>query len=356
MAGYGFRLYTVKLVNQSKKSKAIDFDKCGMFGDQHVSVWVRRLLTHLEGFGPLTGPPVLHHAVDETQLPGIDTYVRAPKHGEYRTDFVSHKDAPATRIFFKLRYGRTGKVTVGVQDGGPLPLAHVPTGDEYRGILYLPATGSKGLLALEAVPSAPNPQRMLNMWLARAAVEMEAEDRAVLAGMTLQPGQKAEPHPFKLNFNQYPNVERVEKAVRNSPAAKVVLKRQTIDGAAVRTSDDIYLSSTLASESKRNKGAAMAGRMVRKITGHLGDDEDEVTIEEMEELVDGSLDGIEWTEAYIQIDDETGLKKIGLEQMDKFFVYPLRATGRASDEVFERAVASEVVDLRAKLDIELDLS
>lgn len=356
MPGYGFRLYTVKLVAAPNKSKAVPFDKCGALGDQHVSVWVRRALTLLEGYGPLTGPPVLHHAVDEDQVEAISTYVREPGRGEYRTDFTWHSDGPMARIMFSVNYGRTGKVSVGVVPGEPMKLAHVPTGDPYRGILYLPPTGTLGLLALESVPSAPNPQRMLNAWFARAAVDLQAEDQAALAGVTLPPGVKADPQPFKLNFNQYPNVARVEKAVKNNAAAKVVLRRDEVDGQGMPKDEQVVVSATLRNEKKRNAAAGMAGNLVRKAFGKLDEGEDAITLDDLEELVDGSLSGIEWTEGYIQIDDESGLKKIGIDHVDQYFVYPFGSATPLSRTAFERAVAAEVVDLQSVLKIELDLA
>lgn len=356
MAGYGFRLYTVKLVSGANKSRPIPFDACGALGDQHVSVWVRRALKLLEGYGPLTGAPVMHHAADEDELPAISTYVRTPTRGEYRTDFVWHSESPATRIAFTLYYGRTGKVSVGVVPGTPMKLDHVPTGDPYRGILYLPPGGTVGLLALESVPSAPNPQRMLNAWLARAAVDLQQEDRAALADYEPDEGTKVNPLPFKLNFNQYPNVARVEKAVKNNPAAKVVLRRDEVDGAGTPKDEQVVISSTLRSEKKRNAAAEMAGTMVRKAFGKLGDDEDLVTLDDLEELVDGSLTGIEWTEGYIQIDDETGLKRVGLDHVDQYFIYPVGSATPLSTPGFEKAVAKEVVDLQSVLKIELDLA
>lgn len=148
MAGYGFRLYTVKLVNGYQKSKATEFDKCGMRRDEHVGTWVRRALAVLEGHEPLTGPPVLHLGVDEEALPEIDSYVRKATHGEYRTRFRDHTESPATRIRFRLEYGRVGKVSVGVLDDDSMDLSDTPVGDVYRGILYLPPDGTRGLLAL----------------------------------------------------------------------------------------------------------------------------------------------------------------------------------------------------------------
>jgi hypothetical protein len=356
MSGYGFRLYTVKLVTGRQKSKAVEFDKCGWRGDQHVGVWVRRLLEYLETFGALTGPPQQWHAVDEDEPPAISTYVRQSNRGEYRTKFLGHTTSPTTRIRFRLEYGRTGKVSVGVQDGNSLPLSHIPTGDVYRGILYLPETGTKGLLALESVPSAPNPQRMLNAWLARAALDMKVEDESEISNMSAVDAQGADPHPFKLNFNQYPNIERIEKAVANNSAAKVVLRKDMIDGGATQTDEQVILSSTLTSQKKRSEAAKMAGNMVRHITRQAADNDPPVTLEDLETLVDGSLEGIEWTEGYIQIDDETGLKKIGLEKVDKFFVYPVGSATPLSDTKFEQAVAREVVDLQAKLGLQLNLA
>lgn len=360
MSGYGFRLYTVKLVNGSNKSKAIDFSKCGMKGDQHVSVWVRRALDLLEGYQPLTGYPLLEFAVDEdaSDLPTIKSYVVPPKRGQYRTDFVSHTASPITRIRFTIYYGRTGKVTVGVQDGQPLPLAHIPTGDAYRGILYLPATGEKGLLALESVPSAPNPQRMLNKWLARAAIDLAMEDQVVID--TMDPEKVAQDKlkavPFKLNFNQYPNVDRIEKAVNQSKTAKVVFRQDGISGGGVKGDEGVTVTSTLHQEKRRKKAGKLAKNMLRGVLGQLEDDEEPVTLEELEELVEGSLDGFEWSDAYIQIDDETGLKKIGLEKVDKYFIYPTGSGTPLSDKKFEQAVAREVVDLQAALGLDLDLS
>lgn len=354
MSGYGFRLYTVKLVSARGKSKAIEFDKCGLDRDQHVSVWVRRALTLLEQQKPLTGPPVNHHAIDEESLVPIASYVREPNRGEYRTKFVSHTPAPPTRIRFRLEYGRTGKVSVGVQDGETLPLSHIPTGDPYRGILYLPKIGTKGLLALESVPSAPNPQRMLNAWLTRAALDLEVEDRSSAAASA---DDEHEPLAFKLNFNQYPNIERIEKAVKQNAAAKVVLRKDIIDGAGTAISEEeVKLTSTLSSQSKRNAAAKLAGGMVRRLIGKAAASEDPVTLSDLEELVDGSLEGIEWTEGYIQIDDATGVKNIGLDKIDKFFVYPVGSAVPLSDQKFEQAVAKEVVDLQAALGLELDLA
>ncbi|WP_418063180.1 hypothetical protein [Pimelobacter simplex] len=356
MAGYGFRLYTVKLVAGANKSKAVPFDKCGALGDEHVSVWLRRAFALLESYDPLTGPPVMHHAVDEDELPDIASYVREPSRGEYRTDFVGHSDAPSTRLSFSLYYGRTGKVSVGVVPDSPMRLDHVPTGDAYRGILYLPPTGTLGLLALESVPSAPNPQRMLNAWLARAAIDLMEEDTASLRGVTLPEGVKANPQPFKLNFNQYPNLARIEKAVKNNPAAKVVLRRDEVDGAGTPTDEQVVITSTLRSQEKRDNAATMARNLVRKAVGKLDDDEDAITLEDLEELVDGSLEGIEWTEGYIQIDDETGLKKIGVDHVDQYFIYPVNSATPLKAAAFEKAVAKEVVDLQSLLGIELDLA
>lgn len=352
MSGYGYRLYTVKLVSAARKSKAIEFDKCGASGDEHVSVWVRRALTLLESYGPFTGAPHQLHAVDEDGLPEIETYVVRPTRGQYRTNFVGHTKAPVTRIRFSLEYGRTGKVSVGVTDDGSIPLDHIPTGDRYRGILYLPPTGTLGLLALESVPSAPNPQRMMNAWLARAAVDLAAED---LARVTDENREAVRPQAFKLNFNQYPNIDRIEKAVQNNPAAKVVLRREHIDGQGIPSDDQIVLSSTLRSQKKKNAAAKVAGNLVRKVTGQLAEDEEPVTVEALEELVDGSLEGIEWTEGYIQIDDASGLKKIGLEKIDKFFVYPIGSSVPLNDKKFEMAVAKEVVSLQSVLGLDLDL-
>lgn len=357
MAGYGFRLYTVKLVSGYQKSKAIDFDKCGPSGDQHVSVWVRRVLAHLESFKPLTGPPVLVHAVDETHadMAPIEEYVREPTRGQYRTKFVEHTKTPLTRIRFTIQYGRTGKVELGLQDDGALALSHIPTGDKYRGVLYLPATGQRGLLALESVPNAPNPQRMINRWLARAALDLQAGDLEAVEKLTPEEQAKVKPMPFKLNFNQYPNLERIEKAVANSPAAKVVLRKDTIDGGGTQSDDEIVLSSTLG-QAKRKQAATIAGTMYRKVAGKLADGEQPVTIDDLEDLVEGTLDGIEWTEGYIQVEDETGLKKIGLEHIDKFFVYPLGASSPLSDKKFEQKVALEVSGLQSTLGIDLDFS
>ena len=357
VSGYGFRLYTVKLVNGRRKSKAVDFDKCGARGDRHVSVWVRRALQHLEGFAALTGAPQQWQAADEDGPPaGIDTYIREPAHGEYRTKFLEHSAAPASRVFFKLEYGRAGKVSVGVQTGESLRLSHLATGDVYRGILYLPADGNKGLLALESVPSAPNPQRFLNAWLARAALDLRAEDEAYIATLSPEEAAGARPHPFKLNFNQYPNVDRIEKAVANNPAAKLVLKKESVDGAGTPSSDSITLNTTFGSARKRSIAGALAGRMVKRANNQLDAGEEPVTLADLEDLVEGSMEGIEWTEGYIQIDDETGVKNIGLEAYDKFFVYPVGSSVQLDDRRFEQAVAAEVVDLQAKLGLELDLA
>lgn len=355
MAGYGFRLYTVKLVTGTHKSRAVDFSQSGARSNEHVSVWVRRLFKRLESYDPLTGPPIFFTVEDEDAPPPISDYVREPVRGEYRTNFVSHSPAPMTRINFKLHYGRTGKVSVGVQDTGPMPLGHIPTGDEYRGILYLPEDGEHGLLALESVPSAPNPQRMLNRWLARAAIDLQAEELAALELLTPEERAGASPKPFKLNFNQYPNLDRIEKAVETNSAAKVVLKKNHVDGAATASDDDIVLSSTLG-QGKRKQAAGVAGRLYRRATGKLKEDEDEATIDDLEDLVDGSLDGIEWTEGYIQIEDESGLKKIGLDHIDKFFIYPSGSSTPLSDAGFEKSVATVVVDLQSVLGIQLDLA
>lgn len=356
MSGYGFRLYTVKLVTGRQKSKAVEFDRCGWKGDQHVSVWVRRLLEHLESFGPLTGPPQQWHADDEDAPPEISTYVRTPTRGEYRTKFLTHTNAPTTRIRFSLEYGRTGKVSVGVQDGTSLPLSHIPTGDVYRAILYLPKGGTKGLLALESIPSAPNPSRMLNAWFTRAALDLREQDEQLIATLDPEKAEGANPHPFKLNFSQYPNIDRIEKAVAGNNAAKVVLRKDVVDGQGTKSDEQVILSSTLHSQTKRSAAAKMASSMVRRLTHQAEPDEEPITLEDLETLVDGSLDGIEWTEGYIQIEDESGMKKIGLEVIDKFFVYPVGSAVPLSDTKFEQAVAKEVVGLQAKLGLELDLA
>lgn len=356
MSGYGFRLYTVKLVAGVKKSKAIDLAQCGMSGDEHASVWIRRLLSLLESHGPLTGPPINVMAIDETEqdLAPISSYVRRPNRGEYRTRFLDHTTSPAGRILFRFQYARTGKVTVGIDDEQTIPLGHIPTGDSYRALLYLPASGPKGVLALESIPSAPNPSRMINNWLARAALDVVLEDQEVAA--KAKPEAKLKPQAFKLNFNQYPNIDRIQKAVENDTTAKVVLKRDKIDGEGRPVDDAMVLSSTLRSQNKRTTAGKLAGTMVRRFVGGLGDDEEPVSIDDLESLIDGSLDGIEWTEGYIQVDDETGLKKIGLDHIDKFFIYPVGSNVAPTDKKFEQAVAKEVVGLQSVLGVDLDLS
>lgn len=359
MSGYGFRLYTVKLVNGRSKSKAIDFGACGVFGDEHVSVWLRRAFTLLEQYDKgLVGAPIRWVAEDEdkTELPSIKSYVKEPTRGEYRTAFLAHTKNPATRIRFTMNYARTGKVSVGLDEDGSIPLGHIPTGDTYRGILYLPFSGTKGVLALESVPSAPNPTRMLNAWLARAAIDLAAEDEEAVKLMDADLKKQAKPQPYKLNFNQYPNIERIEKAVKNSKTAKVVLKKESVDGAAQPHDEDVVISSTLRTAPKRQTAAKMAGGLVRKALNKLDEDEDPVTIDDLEELVDGRLDGIEWTEGYIQIEDDSGLKKIGLEHIDKFFIYPCNSATPLKNKRFEKAVAKELEGLQRVLEVDLDLA
>lgn len=357
MSGYGFRLYTVKLVSGRGKSKPIDFGECGLFGDEHVSVWLRRAFTLLEKFDKgLVGTPINWVAADESEPPAISTYVKSPNRGEYRTAFLSHSATPATRLRFTINYGRTGKVSVGLDSSGPVPLGHIPTGDAYRGILYLPLTGDLGVLAIESVPNAPNPTRMLNNWLARAGFDLSLQDEEALSGIAEDAAVGAKPQPFKLNFNQYPNIARVEKAVESSKTAKVVLKKQRVDGGSTATDEDVIISSTLRTQRKRQSAAKMAGGLVRKALGRLDEGEEPITLEDLEELVDGDLDGIDWTEGYIQIDDESGLKKIGLEKIDKFFVYPCHSATPLTFDDFEREVAKEVRGLQRVLKVDLDLS
>lgn len=357
MSGYGFRLYTVKLVNGRGKSKAIDFGECGMRGDEHVSVWLRRAFTLLEEYDKgLVGTPINWVAADETEPPAIETYVKEPTRGQYRTAFLKHTDRPATRIRFTLNYGRTGKVSVGLDPDGPLPLGHIPTGDPYRGILYLPPSGTLGMLAIESVPNAPNPTRMLNNWLARAGFDLVLEDADSLEALGPEEIAGAKPQPFKLNFNQYPNIARVEKAVASSQTAKVVLKKQNVDGGATATDEEVIISSTLRTQPKRQSAAKMAGMLVRKAVGKLDEGEEPITLDDLEELVDGDLEGIDWTEGYIQIDDESGLKKIGLEKIDKFFVYPCHSATPLSFNAFEKAVARELAGLQRVLKLDLDLA
>jgi hypothetical protein len=356
MSGYGFRAYTVKLVGASKKSKAIQLNQCGMEGNEHVSVWIRRALTLLESYDPLTGPAVLAQATDEDSIPPISSYVRKPAHNEVRIKFVEHTDSPDNRIRFTINFGRTGKVSVGVEDGRTMQLGHIPTGDQYRGILYLPKAGAKGLMALESVPSAPNPARMVNNWLARAAVDLMAEDLATIATSSEGNAKGLKPQPFKLNFRQYPNIARIEKAVQHAKAAKVVLKRQAFDGGGTPKIEDLVISSSLRSAARRKTAAEIAGGLVRKATGQLADGEEAVTLNDMEKLLDAEFGGVAWTEGYIQVDDELGLKKIGFEHIDRFFVYPVGSMVQQTADEFEQSVAREIVGLQAALGLDLDLS
>jgi hypothetical protein len=347
----------VKLVNGRGKSKPIDFGECGMRGDEHASIWLRRAFTLLEKYDKgLVGTPINWVAADESEPPAIETYVKEPTRGQYRTAFLKHSKTPSTRIRFTINYGRTGKVSVGLDPDGPVPLGHIPTGDAYRGILYLPRSGTMGMLAIESVPNAPNPTRMLNNWLARAGFDLALEDVESLEGLDPGETEGAKPQPFKLNFNQYPNIARVEKAVENSQTAKVVLKKQNVDGGATPTDEEVIISSTLRTQPKRQSAARMAGLLVRKAVGKLEDDEEPISLEDLEELVDGDLDGIDWTEGYIQIDDESGLKKIGLEKIDKFFVYPCHSATPLKFNAFEKAVAKELVGLQRVLQLDLDLA
>jgi hypothetical protein len=353
--GYGFRLYEVKLVGGSGKSKPIEFDKCGLDRTQHVSTWLRRVFTKLEGYQSLSKMPQQRPAVDDP-LPDIRDHEQPGTHADPVVDFHDHTKTPATRIRFEFSYGRVGRVPFAL---GPTPddyidLQNRATGHRYRGILYLPPDGTVGLLALETIPSSAHPIESLNAWLARAAVEVAAEDAATVAALAEADRDGLEPAPFKLNFKQLVNLERLSKMIKETSDVELVLRRTIIGAGGKKTAEKVRMVSKIETVAERNKAVAVARKLYEKT---VGESQDLVGMAELESLAPGDVAGLEFNDGYIKVDDgNNGVKKVGIDVMDRYFNYPIATTTRPTTKKWEHGVAAEVVSMQALLGVELDVS
>lgn len=356
MSGYGFRLYEVKLVAGRGKSKAIEFDKCGLDRKQHVGTWIRRVLDKLESYDALDQMPEARHAVD-TPLKAIEAHLQAGQHDDPRIDFHQHTATPATRIRFEFSYGRIGRVPFAIGDTPAtyLDLKKHAAGNRYRGLLYLPPDGYKGLLALETIPSSAHPIESLNAWLARAAIEIAAEDATAVAAKPEAEREGLDPAPFKLNFKQLVNYERLSKMIKETSDVEVVLRRTTIGKGSKKNSEKVRLVTKIDTVAERNKAVQVAQSLYGKVVGH--DTDGTAGLAELESLAPGDVSGLEFNDGYIKVDDgNNGVKKIGIDTMDRYFNYPVGSAQQLPAAKWEQRVAAEVVSLQTLMGVELDVS
>lgn len=358
MAGYGFRLYEVKLVAGWGKSKAIPFNACGCDRKQHVGAWMRRVFDTLESYGPLTKMPQ-QRVGDGDSLPPISAHADPGEQNDPRVDFSKHTASPATRIRFEFNYGKVGQTPFAIGDtpGSYTDLRDKAAGHTYRGLLYLPATGDKGVLALETIPSNAHPVEALNAWLARAAVDVAAEDQA---GIDLLPPEQQEAlhaTPFKLNFNQVVNYERLEKMIKSAADVELVLRKTTVDGNGKRSKEKFRLTSKIETNAERNKAVQVAKDLFKKVVGDGDGDGNTAGMVELADLAPGDVGGLPFNDGYIKVDDgKSGSKKIGVDTVDKYFEYPVGSTTQLDAEKWEQKVAAEVVSLQTLLKADLDVS
>lgn len=356
MSGYGFRLYEVKLVAGWGKSKAIEFDKCGLDGKQHVGTWMRRVLAKLESFDALDQMPQARHAED-TPLKPIDEHLRTGQRDDPRIDFHEHTTNPATRIRFEFSYGRIGRVPFAIGDtpAAWLDLKRHAAGNRYRGLFYLPSDGFKGLLALETIPSSAHPVESLNAWLARAAVEVFNEDVSAVAAKPEGERDGLRPAPFKLNFKQLVNYERLSKMIKETSDVELVLRRTTIGKGSKKNSEKVRLVTKIDTQVERHKAVQVAQSLYGKVVGT--DDDDTAGLAELESLVPSDVSGLEFNDGYIKVDDgNNGVKKIGIDTIDRYFNYPVGSSLQLPSDKWEQRVAAEVVSLQTLMGVELDVS
>lgn len=355
MPSYGFRLYTVKLVAGFGKAKPIEFDKCGKDQAQHVGTWMRRAFATLEGYGPLTKMPQQRHAEGDV-LPLISSYEQDGDRDDPRTNFHSHTASPTTRIRFEFNYGRVGRFpyAFGRTEADDIPLKDHATGHRYRGLLYLPKAGTNGVLALESIPSSAHPVESLNAWLARAAADVAAEDAAAIEALPVEQLDGLAALPYKLNFTQFANLARLEKMIKESADAELVLRKTVISSSGKAKTEKLKLVHHIETKGERAAAVGVAHKLYGKIVNADGET---AGLAELEGLAPGDVSGFEFNDGYIKLDDGSGgSKKIGVDKVDKYFEYSIGSSVRPSSTKWEQAVAKEVVSLQGFLKVELDVS
>ena len=355
MSGYGFRLYTVKVVRGGGKSKAVPLDQVGRDQKQHIGTWVRRLLDELEDYDALTQMPARRHAEGET-LRAISDHLGTGDRDDPRVDFHEHTKTPTSRIRFEFSYGRLGRVPFAIGDTPAdfVDLRQHAAGHRYRGLFYFPKAGEVGVLALETIPSSAHPVESLNAWLARAALDVAFKDSDDILALPEAERAGLEAVPFKLNFSQVVNYGRLEKMIKETSDVELVLRKTSISKGATAESEKIRLVTKIDTLSERNRAVKVAHKLFDRISKE-GDEA--AGMVELEGLAPGDVSDLEFNDGYIKVDDgNNGVKKIGIDAMDRFFIYPVGSSVQLKALEWEKRVAAEVVSLQGLLGVELEVS
>ncbi len=358
---YGFRLYSVRMVKGVMGSKPVPFEQCGPDGKGHLSDWIDRVLTELEGHETLTKMPALRIG-QGTKRPTIGSHFSvSPERGDPQVRWRTHTTKP-TKVTFEIQYGTVGRFAVAMAQKAKddADISDKAASHVFRGILYLPLKGQVGVLALESIDNA-TPVDVVHSWLARASIHVFEEDEAEVAAMNATQAAGLSPAIFKINFKQIANLPRLQKMVKKSNTAELVLRKLEISGSGKPTKEKIKLVNKVTTKGERTKLTKWAADVVsRSADGSTAAQKKKAALVELEAIVDttsgGSVGPMGFNEGHVVVDDGTGRKKIGPSHLDQFFVYPIAGDLQPSDKKFEQEVAKEVVELRKLLGTKLDLS
>lgn len=336
---YGFKLFETKVVKNLRGQRALEVSEVGKDGREHYADFLgETLLPKLIYLGNLTGKPSLTGNDGSSDLDPVSNYQNVVGiTGDPRTRFETVR-LDSRSVFFKVTYGHIGHydVAVGRSPQDDARIQDKSASRTYRCVFLLPERGTKGVLAVEWI-RGNNPAGTVERWLKRAGYECAREEHPLLP-------------IYGFGMTPVVDLDRLREVLREANEVKIHLGKRTISGSSNRPKRTLVLENTV---SATNLDGIMA--WVRRFTGLSTDKVPGDGIVELAGLVEGDVGGLDFNEGYVVIDTDSGVKKIGPEHLDRFFVYPVSEDRWPSDDAWLQQVRSVVRGLEAKIEVDLDL-
>lgn len=342
---FGFRLFEVELLREHKKSP-LDFSNANLgAGTNQVPFTesLRRICAAIQG---VTVTGILRYRHRDVPVNPEETEDTQPSIRLLKFANIG------SRIDFEFRYGRRGSHDLAMADSADEDaelFGKAPT-NPFRAFLYLPISGTKAVLAVEArnrICPADNLMKLIGV--SSKEQDEERPDSEQIGWWRFRYFRITDPDQWEkfITQGQPRSISLIKHEIRpdGTPGTKKVIVRQ--DG----------LAGTSAAKASKTLGMFWIKRAEAKTLKQLGIDPSGNTVQQLATLVEVNVDAADFDEAGFTWEGPDGTTKfIGPDDVVDQFTYAVGKAGVSpSNETLVYAVESKLRDLAPSHGIPLDL-